>query len=280
MALRTPVINGAEHAWNFSDPRFAYDDAVASCPGRPAPHDASGEYLIGEMERYGVDKTVISHVCYYGRNNAYTIHCVKTWPERFAGFGLLVGHRLFPPEDATNPDRLERLMREDGLAGLRLSPIYDPKRAWLNDPVSYPLWARAQDLGAVFNVFLAPGQVGQVADMAARFPGVKVVIDHLAMIDITAPDEAGFGPLVAMHRLPNVYIRTSLHNPSRHGVPYRDVWPFLERLYDAYGAARLIWANFLEYLIMKEMIPFFTPEDREWVLGKTAEGVYFGSSRR
>jgi predicted TIM-barrel fold metal-dependent hydrolase len=111
--------------------------------------------------------------------------------------------------------------------------------------------------------------------MAERFPGVKVVIDHIAMTDIAAPDSDGFGPLVEMARLPNVYIRTSLHNPSKtKQIPYRDVWPFLRRLYDRYGAQRMLWGNFFEYTIMKEVIPFFTAEDKEWILGKTAMKVY------
>jgi predicted TIM-barrel fold metal-dependent hydrolase len=130
-------------------------------------------------------------------------------------------------------------------------------------------------LGATFNIFLAPNQVKQVADMAARFPGVNVVIDHMAMIDINAPDADGFGPLLAMSKLPNVYIRTSLHNPSKtKQMPYRDVWPFLHRLYDAYGPRRLVWANFFEYIIMKELITFFNAEDKEWILGRTAYRLY------
>ena len=272
---RVPVINGAEHAWVINDPRFLIDESLSSCPGHPPGAEYSGEHLISQMKLYGIDKTVISHVCYYGRNNAYTTYCVKTWPDRFAGIGLLVGERLFEPGDSENPARLERAMMTDGLAGLRLSPIYDKERVWFNDPVVYPFWEKAQELGAVFNIFLAPSQVGQVADMAARYPGVKVVIDHLAMIDITADDDEGFGPLVAMHTIPNVYVRTSLHNPSRKQTPYRDVWPFLERIYDAYGPERLLFANFFEYLIMKELIPFFSETDKGWILGKTAEGIYF-----
>lgn len=269
------VINGAEHAWVINDPRFPIDDEISSCPGRSPKSDYSGELLISEMNLYGVDRTLISHVCYYGRNNAYTSYCVKTWPDRFAGIGLLVGHRLFEPGNVENPNRLEQVVKEDGLIGLRLSPIYDQDTVWFNDPVMYPFWEKAGELGAVFNVFLAPSQVGQVADMAERFPGVNVVIDHLAMIDITASDEDGFGLLLDMNRLPNVYVRTSLHNPSREETPYRDVWPFLERVYDAYGPERMVWANFFEYVIMKELIPFFLDEDKEWVLGKTAQKVYF-----
>ena len=149
---------------------------------------------------------------------------------------------------------------------------------WFNDPICNPLWEKAQDLGAVFNIFLTPEQIPQVADMAGRFPGVNVVIDHLAMIDITRPDEEGIVPLCRLSRFPNVYIRTSLHNPSRESIPYRDVWPHLERLYDAYGPQRMLYANFFEYLIMKDLIPFFTESDKMWILGKTAEGLYFRRS--
>ncbi|MFC1525649.1 amidohydrolase family protein [Candidatus Latescibacterota bacterium] len=268
------IINGSEHAWVLDDERFPIGSEEASCDGRPK-HEQSGEYLIWQMRQHGVDRTVISHVCYYGRNNDYTVHCVKTWPDRFAGFGLLVGHRLFAPNDPENPARLEALCRDDGLVGLRLSPIYDRDVVWLNDPVCYPLWEKAQELGCVFNIFLAPHQAVQVGDMAARFPGVSVVIDHFAMIDISRPDEEGFGPLLDLHRFPNVYVRTSLHNPSKEELPFRDMWPYLERVYDAFGPRRLIYGNFYELLIMKDLIPFFTDEDKEWILGKTAARLYF-----
>ena len=274
-ADRIPVVNAAEHAWVLHDPQFAIDPELATCPANLPRHEYSAEYLLGEMKTYGVDHVVISHVCYYGRDNTYTSYCIKKYPGKFAGIGLLVGHRLYSPSDPENPLRLERLMRQDGLVGLRLSPIYDPKVVWLNQSVCHPLWKKAEELRGVFNIFLAPHQVGQVADMAERFPGVNVVIDHMAMIDITAPDSAGFGPLLNLAKYPNVYVRTSLHNPSKtRQPPFTDVWPFLRRLYDRFGPRRLVWANFYEYLIMKELIPFFTSEDKEWILGRTAHRIY------
>jgi predicted TIM-barrel fold metal-dependent hydrolase len=275
---QTPIINAAEHAWVIHDPRGPpIDPDIASCPNSLPKHEYSAEYLLSQMRTYGVDKVVISHVCYYGRNNAYTSYCVKTYPERFAGIGLLVGYRLYPPADPDNPSRLERAVKEEGLVGMRLSPIYDRDVVWMNDPISYPLWQKAEELGAVFNIFLAPHQIPQVADMARRFEGVKVVIDHFAMMDITAPDSEGFDQLLDLSRFPNVYIRTSLHNPSREGMPFRDMWHYLERVYDRFGPQRLIYANFYELLIIKDLIPFFTAEDKEWILGKTAMGVYFPS---
>ncbi len=272
---KAPVVNAAEHAWAAPGTRFPMTAATAVCPTNLPRHEYSAEYLLSEMRTYSVDHVVISHVCYYGRDNSYASHCVKTYPGKFAAIGLLVGHRLHDPADKENPSRLKRLMEEDGLVGLRLSPLYNRDVVWLNDPVCYPLWKMAETLGAAFNIFLAPHQVRQVGDMAARFPGVNIVIDHIAMIDIAAPDSAGFGPLLDLARYPNVYIRTSLHNPSKtRQMPYRDVWPFLERLYDRYGPKRLIWANFYEYVIMKDIIPFFKPEDKEWILGRTAHRLY------
>lgn len=272
--VRSTIVNGAEHAWVVNDTKFPINPRLSNCPGSKPAHDYSLEFLLAEMTTYGVDKVVISHVCYYGTDNSYTIHCVRTHPDRFAGIGLLVGHGLHDPGDPANARRLERLMKQDGLSGLRLSPIYDPHNVWLNDPVCDPLWQTAEELGAVFNIFLVPHQIGQVADMAERYPGVKVVIDHFAMIDITRPDSEGIDQILAMQRLPNVYIRTSLHNPSHEQIPFRDMWPYLRRVYDRFGPRRMIYGNFYELLIMKDLIPFFTADDREWILGKTALSVY------
>lgn len=269
-----PIVDAAAHAWVVSDPRFPIEPEVASCPDNLPVIDESAEHLLGRMATHGIDQTVISHVCYLGRDNRYTVHCVKTYPERFTGVGLLVGYRMHSPDDPETPARLERLMRDDGLSGLRLSPIYDPDVKWLNDPVSYPLWQKADDLGAAFNIFAAPHQVDQIGDMAARFPGVSVIVDHFAMIDITRPDSEGFEQLLGLKRYPNVYIRTSLHNPSRQKLPFRDMWPYLERAYDAVGPRRLIYATDYELLVMKDMVPFFTSDDKEWIMGRNAIEVY------
>jgi len=279
---RPPVVNAAEHAWVLHDPRYPVNPDLATCPTNLPKYEYPAEQILADMRTYNVDHTVISHVCYYGRDNRYASYCVKTYPGKFAAIGLLVGHRLHPPADKENAGRLERLVKEDGLIGLRLSPIYDPKVVWLNDPVCDPLWKKAEQLGCTFNIFCAPHQVVQIPRMAERFPGVNIVVDHIAMIDITKPDSEGFGPLLDLAKFPNVFVRTSLHNPSKtRQLPFRDVWPFLRRLYDRYGPRRLVYANFYELLIMKELIPFFTAEDKEWILGRTAYRLYrFGGTAR
>ena len=270
-------VTGPEVALGATEP----DVVSAVCVGIigiSAGADGAVTYLAHDVQpvaQQQVDHVVISHVCYYGRDNRYPAHILKTYPGKFAAIGLLVGHRLYSPADKENPGRLERLIKDDKFIGLRLSPIYDPKTVWLNDPVCYPLWEKAEQLKATFNLFLAPHQLPQAAHMAQRFPGVNIVIDHIAMIDIARPASEGIDKLVELAKYPNVYARTSLHNPSKtKEPPYRDVWPYLRRLYDAFGPRRLVYANFHELLIMKELIPFFTAEDKQWILGKTAHRLY------
>jgi hypothetical protein len=45
-------------------------------------------------------------------------------------------------------------------------------------------------------------------------------------------------------------------------------------VYDAFGPRRLVWANFFEYVIMHDLIPFFKAEDQEWIPGRTAYRLY------
>ena len=84
------IVNAAEHTWVINDPRFPIDLELASCPSDPPKSDYSAKHLISEMKLYGIDRTVISHVCYYGRVNDHTSYAVKTWPDRFAGIGSLL----------------------------------------------------------------------------------------------------------------------------------------------------------------------------------------------
>ena len=269
-----PIVNGGEHTWVLHDPRFQIDPKLATCPNSLPRHEYSAESILELMNRNGVDKCVIIHVCYYGRDNSYATYCVRTYPDKFRAIGQLVGYRLYAPNDAENPSRLERAIKEENMVGMRLSPIYNRDVVWLNDPVCYPLWKKAEQLGAVFNIFLAPHQIRQVADMAERFAGVNVVIDHFAMMDINRPDSEGIDQLVALAKFPNVYMRTYLGNTSKQRVPCRDMWPYLRKIYDSFGPRRMVWTNFHELLIMKEIVPFFTADDKEWILGRTAMKLY------
>ncbi len=280
LAARSPVIDTHMHLWSLDASRYPVNPPEPNV--RPQTEDGSAERYIEEMKRDGVDLAVLVQIRQYGWDNRYISDCVRRFPR------LFVGHGLVDPHDPNNAAVLEREVRESGLAGMRLSPIYQPKEQWLNSPGNYPLWKKAEDLGVVFNVFLAPAQNAQLEDMVRRFPRVKVVVDHLGRPDIInrAPWVEN-DSLLRLARYSNVWVKfTELYTASKtKAYPYRDVHPFGRRVYEAFGPRRLLFGTGMvgstrripladELRLIREDIPFFADRDKEWILGRNALGIW------
>ena len=69
--------------------------------------------------------------------------------------------------------------------------------------------------------------------------------------------------------------------------PYLDLVPMIRRLFEAFGPKRLMWASDSPYQVvgkhsykssielLRDRLDFMTDADRDWLLRKTAEKVYF-----
>ena len=69
--------------------------------------------------------------------------------------------------------------------------------------------------------------------MVRRFPGVPVVIDHLAQVDLKVEDPLPeLKKLLALSRYPNVSVKVSeLTSVSKSGkYPFRDAYPWVQRV--------------------------------------------------
>ena len=88
--------------------------------------------------------------------------------------------------------------------------------------------------------------------------------------------------LLALARYPRVFVKIS--HPwrlSKREYPHTDTYDQIRRIYDAFGARRLMWGSdwpavesFCGYgralALYRDEIPFFSPEDRRHILGGTA----------
>ena len=84
-------------------------------------------------------------------------------------------------------------------------------------------------------------------------------------------------------RYPNVAVKASaLPCHSTMPYPFRDLYPYLRRIYDAYGPRRLMWGADLSRLTstyrecldhFREGLDFLSEEDKEWILGRTLAEV-------
>lgn len=284
-AASPPVVDTHMHVWSLDSARYPFQPPEPNY--RKPTQDGSVETYLEEMKRDKVDRAVLVQERSSGWNNRYIADCVRRFPGRF------VGHGLIDPRDPNNAAVLEREIKENGLSGMRLSPIYHPPQRfpneqWLNAPYNYPLWKKAEELGAVFNVFLAPAQIPQLEDMVRRYSKVKVVVDHLGRPDILpAAPWVEDDSLLRLARYQNVWVKfTELYTASKtKQYPYKDVHPFGKMVYDKFGPRRLLFGTGMvgvtrriplpdELRLIREDIPFFADKDKEWILGRNAMAIW------
>ena len=128
--------------------------------------------------------------------------------------------------------------------------------------------------------------------MVRSFPKVRVIIDHLARVDLKVGDpSAEFKKLLALARYPNVWAKVSelsVLSPSGR-YPYEDTFPWVRRMYEAFGPERLLWGTGFpgatraeagrpslreELQLIRKEIRFFTAKDREKILGRNAAKLW------
>lgn len=273
------IIDTHLEVWTL-DPKFPF--AHPERPNLTVPMAAPIENQVEQMKDFGLKYAVLINPRYFGWDNSYISYSLHKYPK------LFVAHGLLNPEDPKAPDRLRYWMKEHGFQGMRFSPIYHPKSTWLNAKESYPLWREAERLKAVFNFYILPHQMPMLADMAGRFPGVKIVIDHLGKPDLRLSDPwPEFKKMFALKKFPQVWVSAS--EPYELSVtkeyPYRDTIPFFKATYEEFGGKQLIWGTGYprprwELPMDKELefvgkyLDFYTPRDRELLLGKNALQIW------
>jgi predicted TIM-barrel fold metal-dependent hydrolase len=279
-ARSSAIIDTHLEVWTF-DPRFPFHH-----PERPdlkrVDVEAPIENEVAEMRDFGLKYAVLINPRYYGWDNSYISSSLHRYPD------LFVAHGLLDPSAPDLPGRLRFWVREHGFQGMRFSPIYHPNSTWLNSREHYPLWREAERLGAVFNYYILPQQMPMLEDMAGRFPGVKIVIDHLGKPDLGAADPwFEFRKIFRLKRFPQVWVSAS--EPYELSLtkqyPYRDTHPFFKAVYEEFGGRQLIWGTGYprprwelpmdkELEFVNQALDFYTPQDRELILGGNALRIW------
>ena len=274
------IIDTHLEVWT-ADPRFPFHH-----PERPdlktVPVQAPIENEVAEMDEFSLQYAVLINPRYFGWDNSYISHSLHRYPSRF------VAHGLLDPLGTDPAGTLRYWIKQHGFQGMRLSPLYAPKSTWLNAKEQYPLWREAERLGAVFNFYILPGQMPMLEDMAERFPGVKIVIDHLGKPDLRAADPwTDFRKMFPLKRFPQVWVSAS--EPYELSLtkqfPYVDTHPFFKAVYEEFGGKKLIWGTGYpkprwelpmnqELQFVNESLSFYSSADREAILGKNALNIW------
>jgi L-fuconolactonase len=197
--------------------------------------DVPAADLAGQMDAAGIGRaTVAQAFSAYGYDNSYLAAAIAEYPQRFTGVCMV------DPLDAGAPDKLERLVKEQGFAGLRFLVLGPDLR--MDDPRVVRLMAQAAGLDIPVTMLTKPDKLGELEQALDAVPQATVILEHLGL---AAFDE---GPpyaskIFALGRYPNAHIKFSSINfaPAKKGKS--SVQGLFTRLLEAFGAQRLMWGS-------------------------------------
>jgi predicted TIM-barrel fold metal-dependent hydrolase len=220
---------------------------------RVGQHSVPPERIVTEMDAVGVDRAYL--VPSSSRANKACLDAAATWRQRFAVMGTIT---LSKPE---NRSLLEG-WKAAGYIGVRLTfpPFRDP--SWLRDGTADWFWPVAATHDIPVMVW-APEQLDELAGIAERNPGLRLVIDHLNLF-VEDKGQAAVElakRLTALARFPNVAVKASaLPAHSLEGFPYRDVLPAVQVAYEAFGPDRVFWGTDFTRLpcTLRQAVEMFT----------------------
>jgi L-fuconolactonase len=262
------IFDGQIHLWLPDTPEHPWAPGVENYMG--------DSYLIEDalalMDREGVEGAVIVTPSWLGIDNSYGLEAARLHPNRFA----VMGRFDYRPDGME--DRLHRWRDQPGMLGIRATVIDPLSVAMFTDPDKGWFWELCGDLGIPLMVY--PRQyLPRIADLAARAPGLRIIIDHCARIARGPMDEAAWTDidvLLALARHENVAVKvSSLPSFSSQPYPFPNLHPPLRAIYDSFGPDRMIWGSdvtrlYCEYSenirLFAEALDFLSDEDRQKIL--------------
>jgi predicted TIM-barrel fold metal-dependent hydrolase len=165
--------------------------------------------------------------------------------------------------------------------GIRLN-IAGEQALWLKDGTADWFWPAAEKADIPV-MFLTTGQTPRFAGIAERHPELTLIIDHMGVSSETLRNNKlpeAIAQSVALAKYPNVSVKlSSAAHFSSESYPYRDMTPYIRRLFDAYGPRRCHWGtdvtNSYGKASYRQRVTHFTEElsflsetDKDWIMGR------------
>ena len=239
--------------------------------------------MVAAMDAVGVDGAVlVSPFAMYRYDASYALEVYAAHPTRF---------RLVKPVDTTDPvvaDTIADWTATEGTVGIRIM-LRDEVSADPADPGLNRVLAAAAQHSLPVNL-LCWERLEQAAQLAARNPNTRLVIDHLGLqqpFEPPPPAEpfADLPKVLALAARDNIAIKISgACTLSHEPFPYRDIWDPLGRIFDAFGFDRCMWGTdwtrAVALLTYEQGVEAFrvtdrlSDGDRAMLMGETLQRVY------
>lgn len=251
-------------------------DAQVHAPSIPNPGQVSGidyDDLVEQMKIAAVDRAVI-----------VPLQADEAGPDRALAFTQRAPHKFLvmaPPPIDDVPKAVEALLEDwkerQGLAGIRVSFWLRPDL--LTDDGMGWLWRAAErlDLPVMIN---AAGNVLKVGEIAARYPSLRIALDHMGLTPFHVYDDLlpAIEPVIALAGYANLSVKASALPASvNEPFPFPSLHEPIRRIVEAFGPRRVFWGSDLTRLpctytqcrkLFTDVLDFLSGEDREWISGR------------
>jgi len=228
------------YPFNSRTSRYGPEIMVAKAmrfPQRP-------EEVFAFWDEVGVGKGAgVQYSSTYRFDNRYLLDISAQHPDRIIPVVIL------DPVDAATPATLEQMASENKIAGVRFTgtPV-DGQFVFLSDAAA-PTWQMANRLGLLIVLMPIGGDTAAamagVAQHAARYPNVNILLDHIGFPRPEAlPETWGLTPEhLALRSYDNVYYKyTTLLIEQLHAANIAEQ-PFLEHMVQTFGSNKMTWGS-------------------------------------
>lgn len=272
------LIDAHVHVWTPDVNRYPL--AAGFRADQMAPASFTPEELLAHARPCGVTRIVLVQMSFYGFDNTYMLETMRRFPGVFGGIAVIDENDA--PADAMGKLKLQ------GVRGFRIRPVDGSVDRWLVTPGMQVMWRCGAEQNLAMCCLINPDALPGLDAMCEKFPETPVVVDHFARIGIDGQiREADLSALCRLARHRHTYVKISAYYAlGRKQPPYLDLAPMIRRLYEAFGPKRLMWATDCPYQVqehkyddslalVRDKLDFVSAADREWLLKKTAQGLFF-----
>lgn len=275
------AIDAHVHVWTGDTDRYPLADGFQVEAMKPATF--TPQELFAHCRPAGVSRIVLIQMSFYRFDNRYMLETIAKHPGVFSGVGIVDHHA---PDVA---DKIRKLAR-GGVRGFRLHARGNDAATWLADDGMATLWKTVRQEGLAVCPLINPSDLPHVEAMCRQYPGTKVVIDHFARVGIKGRvDTDELEQLCRLARFPDVHVKTSaFYALGKKKPPYDDLLPMIRKVVDKFGPERLMWASDCPFQVqgdhtyeasialIRDRADFLSDSDKQQILSRTAERVFFG----
>ena len=233
--------DAAKYPFNAKGSRYGAERMIAKATATPM----TPEVIFKVWDDVGIEMGCgVQYNSTYATDNRYLLDVAAKYPKRIVPVVILA------PTDPQSPATLASMAKENRISGVRFTGTPDASGNYVFlSEAALPMWEAANKLGLVIVLMpigdKVPQAMKRVGELAARYPNVNIVLDHIGFPHPEAlPATFGLTPdHLALAQRKNVYYKyTTLLIEQVHDAKV-SIKDFMNHMVSVYGADHMVWGT-------------------------------------